>query len=74
MVYKDFMLRVRLTTEQMEILQEKAKKYGFAGVSEYVRFNMFLPCSFMEKLDYIYKTLCEEDGPISEKQLQKNEE
>ncbi|MBI5002957.1 hypothetical protein HZC31_06225 [Candidatus Woesearchaeota archaeon] len=50
------------TAEQKQILRAKASAAGFKRLSDYVRFVLFMQYGTIEKIDKIYKKICEEDG------------
>jgi hypothetical protein len=46
---------INFTKKQKDLLRERTKDLGFATVSEYIRYVLFVETSFQEKLDEIYK-------------------
>ncbi|MBT4824269.1 hypothetical protein HN695_02405 [Candidatus Woesearchaeota archaeon] len=45
---------VRITPEQEQILQTKAKASGFLRKSDYIRFSLFMSLSIEEKINQIH--------------------
>ena len=56
---KDKILKVRLSQEQLNDLRYKAHICGFRGVSDYIRFQLFLSQSHVDKIEKIYQKVCE---------------
>lgn len=50
------------TPEQKQILKAKASAAGFSRLSDYVRFVLFMQYGTIEKINQIYKKICEESG------------
>lgn len=58
---KTLKMSVCMTKEQSRLLDVKARSFGFRSKSEYVRFILFLPLDFVEKINKIHKKVCVED-------------
>ena len=58
---KEKYLRVRLHESELLILKERADEHGFSGISEYVRFHLFFPGSFISKIEEIYREVCKNE-------------
>jgi len=50
----------RLTKEQKQILQAKARAAGFIYTSDYIRFILFMEYGFTEKINKIYEKVCKD--------------
>ncbi len=61
-INKERIFQIRLNERQLSLLREKANDYGFTSMSEYIRFQLFLSMSPIEKLDKIYRKICEQNG------------
>ena len=56
---KYIFVNVRVNKRQYESLKNSAEKHGFSGVCEYVRFHLFFSSILADKIDKIYKKVCE---------------
>lgn len=52
---KTKMLVVRITEEQDQVLQAKARAAGFMQISDYVRYTLFMSMPLKEKIDQIHE-------------------
>ena len=49
-----------ITEEQDKEIQKRAEMLGFSNKSDYIRFMIFMDISFIEKINSMYKKVCEE--------------
>jgi len=61
MINKEIKFTIRLTPEQIKILEAKANQAGFNNKSEYIRSILFLSHGFFEKIDAIYNKVVEHE-------------
>ncbi|MFH1134421.1 MAG: hypothetical protein V1735_08100 [Nanoarchaeota archaeon] len=54
------MLVFRITPEQAQLLDEKARANGFLKKTEYIRSILFKTMSMEEKIDQIHKKVCKD--------------
>ena len=57
---KDKVLIIRITEEQKQILEDKAKNAGFIKKSDYIRFVLFMPDNVDTMIKRIYKKVVED--------------
>jgi len=55
---KTKMMIIRITEEQRNILETKARAAGFTKMAEYARSVLFKPLSIEEKINKIYQKVC----------------
>jgi len=53
-------LGLRVTPEQHQILQAKARSAGYTKVAFYIRAQLFRTLSTEEKINAIYEKICED--------------
>jgi hypothetical protein len=58
---------VRITSEQDQILQAKARSAGFLQKSDYIRYSLFMKMPIEEKINAIYERVVEKDFPTPSK-------
>jgi hypothetical protein len=51
---------IDLTEDQKNRLKQKTEEIGFATISDYVRFILFMENSFLVKIDQIHKEVCKD--------------
>ena len=59
---KDKILKVRLSQTQLDELRYKAHTLGFRGISDYIRFQLLLSQSHVDKIEKIYQKVCMNNG------------
>ena len=52
------MMIIRITEDQRNILEAKARASGFTSMAEYARSVIFRPISTEEKINKIYEKVC----------------
>jgi len=50
----------RITEQQKKILEAKARSQGYAKLASYIRSTLFRSLTVEEKIDAIYKEVCNE--------------
>ena len=60
MVEKQIKMALRVSEEQKKILEAKARSAGYNQVVYYIRSVLFRSISTEEKIDAIYKKICNE--------------
>ncbi len=55
---KTKILVVRISPEQDQVLQAKARNMGILQKSDYVRFTLFMSMQIEEKIKKIYEKVC----------------
>lgn len=58
---KESVLIVRLTEDQMKILDAKVNCAGYSKRSDYIRAILFMPMLMEDKIDKIYEKICKND-------------
>ena len=58
---KKNILFVRISEEQMKVLQSKARAFGFTKISDYVRFTIFMSMPIEEKINKIYEKVVKDE-------------
>lgn len=51
-------ISLRITKEQEQILETRARAAGFFNKSEYIRMALFRPMPVEEKIDKIFRKVC----------------